>query len=164
MSKTIIGTFTDTHRAEAATRDLLALGLSSDELSVLVSEAAGNTHFAVAKGTKLSEGAASGGAIGGTLGAVAAGLAAVSAIVIPGLGLLAAGPLVAALAGAGAGAATGGLVGGLIGLGVDEHRAKLVESSLADGHIVIGVQVDDSKLAESVEGVMMRHNADSLAS
>jgi hypothetical protein len=38
--------------------------------------------------------------------------------------LIAAGPVVAALAGAGAAGATGGLVGGLIGAGIPEVEAK----------------------------------------
>jgi hypothetical protein len=73
--------------------------------------------------SKLPEGVAVGATGGGAIGAIAAGLAAVGALAIPGVGILAAGPIVAALAGAAAGGAAGGLIGGLIGLGIPEHEA-----------------------------------------
>ena len=46
---------------------------------------------------------------------------------LPGLGLVVAGPLAAALAGAGAGGLTGGLVGALIGSGIPEDRANFMK-------------------------------------
>jgi hypothetical protein len=42
---------------------------------------------------------------------------------------IAAGPIMAALAGAGVGAATGGIAGGLIGLGMPEYEAKRCASA-----------------------------------
>ncbi len=50
-----------------------------------------------------------------------------------------AGPIAAALAGAGAGGLTGGIIGALIGWGMPEERAKLYESDLKNGGIVLGV-------------------------
>jgi hypothetical protein len=49
----------------------------------------------------------------------------IGALAIPGLGrFIAAGPIMAALAGAGAGAAAGGLTGALIGMGIPELESK----------------------------------------
>jgi hypothetical protein len=161
-AKTVIGTFDSTTKAQAALDRLLAGGILRSEISLFVAEEHHGTHFAVEKHHKVPEGAALGGVIGGTLGAVAAGLAAVASITIPGIGVLATGPLIAALAGAGVGAPTGGLIGGLIGLGFDEHEAKLVQEGLLDGHIVIGVQTDEER-ADMVERAFKEHNATSIA-
>ena len=68
----------------------------------------------------LGVGAAVGGGVGATLAAI---FAVGSNVVVPGLGLVVAGPIAAALAGAGAGGATGGLVGALVGAGIPEERA-----------------------------------------
>jgi hypothetical protein len=90
-------------------------------------------------GNKALEGAAVGAGIGGTLGAILAGIAAVGTLAIPGVGLIAAGPIAAALAGLGAGAATGGLIGALVGAGIPEEQAKLYDQGIQEGGIVMGV-------------------------
>lgn len=52
-------------------------------------------------------------------------LAGLGMLTVPGIGpLVAAGPIVAALAGIGAGGATGGLIGALVGSGIPEVEAK----------------------------------------
>jgi hypothetical protein len=92
-------------------------------------------------GNKALEGAGTGSAIGGTAGAVIGAIAAIgTAVAIPGLGLVVAGPIAAALAGAGAGGLTGGIVGALIGSGIPEDRAKDYESGIKEGGIVMGVK------------------------
>ena len=59
--------------------------------------------------------------------------------------LVAAGPIVAALAGAGVGGAAGGFVGGLIGLGVPEHEAKYYEGVIKKGGVLVGVRADGDR-------------------
>src|SRR4029078_12183400 len=91
------------------------------DISVLMSNETRTKEFGIESGSKAATGASVGGAVGGTVGAVLAAIAAVgTSIALPGLGLVIAGPLAAALAGLGAWAATGGLVGGRGGWGV--HR------------------------------------------
>jgi uncharacterized protein YjbJ (UPF0337 family) len=91
-------------------------------------------------GDKALEGAGAGSAIGGTVGAVLAAIAAIgTSIVIPGLGLVVAGPIAAALAGAGAGGLTGGLIGALVGSGIPEDRAKEYDEGIRNGGMVMGV-------------------------
>ena len=69
-----------------------------------------------------------------------AGVAAVgTTLVLPGVGLVVAGPLAAALAGAGAGGITGGLIGALIGAGIPEERVKHYEEGIKNGGILMGV-------------------------
>ncbi|MGI9034959.1 MAG: hypothetical protein ACR2GD_02855, partial [Pyrinomonadaceae bacterium] len=116
-----------------------------DDVNLLMSDETRDKHFAnsgveTELGSKALEGAGTGSAIGGTLGAVIAGIAAIgTSVVLPGLGLIVAGPLLAAFAGAGAGGLTGGLVGALVGSGIPEERAKVYDEGVRNGGIVMGV-------------------------
>lgn len=121
-------------------------GFSSDDISLLMSDTTHGREFAIKKSTKAPEAAAAGATIGGVLGAVAAGLAAIGSIAVPGLSLVAAGPVVAALTGLGAGAATGGLTGALIGLGIPEHEAKFYDKEIERGGILLGVYAHDDRV------------------
>ena len=103
-------------------------------------------------GNKAAEGAGIGGAIGGTVGAVLAAIAAVgTSLVLPGLGLVIAGPLAAAVAGAGAGAASGGLIGALIGWSIPEERVKEYEDGIKNGGILMGVRAKNEADAAHFE-------------
>ena len=91
----------------------------------------------------------------GTVGAVLAAIAAVgTSIAIPGLGLFVAGPIAAALAGAGAGGATGGLIGLLVGTGIPEHRAKVYDTGVRGGGILLGVEAKSSDEVERLETLL----------
>jgi hypothetical protein len=140
--KEISALFNDSAAAERAYQGLIGAGFSPADVSVLMSADTRGKHFSIEGNTKVAEGAAAGGAIGGAVGAIAAGLAAVGIVALPGVGLVAAGPLMAALAGAGAGAAVGGLSGALIGLGIPEHEAKLYSERIAKGAILLGVRAE----------------------
>jgi uncharacterized membrane protein len=70
-------------------------------------------------------------------------------IVVPGLALVAAGPVVATLAGLGAGAAAGGLTGALIGVGIPEHEAKFYNEAIEQGGILLGVYAHDDRAAQA---------------
>jgi len=145
-SSWVTGLFSDRNSAERAYDALTESGYGSEDINVLMSEETRKRHFSEKEietelGNKAAEGAGVGGAIGGTVGAIAAALAAVgTSLVVPGLGLVVAGPLAAALAGAGAGAATGGLVGALVGWRIPEEHVKRYEERLRDGDILLGFQ------------------------
>jgi uncharacterized membrane protein len=70
-------------------------------------------------------------------------------LAVPGLGLVAAGPIVATLAGLGAGAAAGGLTGALLGLGLPEHEAKFYNEQIEQGGILVGVYTHDDRAAQA---------------
>ena len=161
--KEVSALYTDAIDAQRAYQGLITVGFAPAEISVLMSEATRGKHFAIEGNTKAAEGAAAGGAIGGTVGAIAAGLAAVGVLALPGVGLLAAGPLVAALAGAGAGAAVGGLGGALIGMGFPEHEAKLYSERIAKGAVLVGVRAEGD-LAERAVGVFKQTHGSSIRS
>lgn len=141
----LTGMFRDRDSAERAYQAMSGRGYTRDDINVMMSEEARKRHFSddarqSELGTKAAEGAGVGAAVGGTLGAVVGVAAAVGAIALPGIGLIALGPVAAGLAGAGAGGVTGGLVGALVGSGIPEDRAKQYETGLKQGGILMGVR------------------------
>ena len=68
--------------------------------------------------------------------------------------MVVAGPIAAALAGAGAGAATGGLVGLLVGTGIPEHRAKVYDTDVRGGGILLGVEAKTDDDVEKLETLL----------
>jgi hypothetical protein len=156
MSKDFVtGFFKTRAAAEAAVDAIIKRGYTRDDISVLMSDATKNKEFAVQTRSHAADGMGIGGAIGGTVGAVLAAIVAVgTAIAIPGLGLVVAGPIAAALAGAGAGATTGGLIGLLVGTGMPEHRAKVYETGVRGGGILLGIEAKSSEDIDKLETLL----------
>jgi hypothetical protein len=159
--------FKNREDAESAYQELVNRGYTQDDVSVLMSEDSRNTYYGsdadntTELGNKAAEGTGVGAAIGGTLGAVIAAIAAIgTAVALPGLGLVIAGPIAAAFAGAGAGGLTGGLVGALVGSGIPEERAVAYEAGLREGGIVLGFRPRTDEEADEVEAVWKNHNGD----
>ena len=140
----VTGMFNDRESTERAYKELEDRGYIKDDITLIMSDDTRKKYFHDEKteiGTKAAEGAGKGSAIGGTIGAIAGAIAAVgTSLVIPGLGIVIAGPIAAGLAGAGAGGITGGLIGALIGSGIPEARANLYEAGIKEGRIVMGVK------------------------
>ena len=149
MSHLVTGIFHSRAASEEAVEDLVDAGFSRDDISVLMSETTRGREFALAPATKAPEGAVTGATLGGVLGAIAAGLAAVGILVIPGVNLVAAGPVLAALAGLGAGAAAGGIAGALTGLGIPEHEARFYKEEIERGGILVGVYTHDDRTRDA---------------
>lgn len=143
----ITGLFKDQGSAENAYKKANEMGYANNEINVVMSEETRQKYYGkdatleTEVGNKAAEGAAIGGAVGGVVGAIAAAVAAVgTTLLLPGLGLVIAGPLAAGIAGAGAGGAAAGLVGALIGWGIPEDRLKAYEQDINDGGILIGLK------------------------
>src|SRR5215475_2455513 len=135
--------FRDREGAERGYRCLTDRGYGKNDVSLLMSDEARNRHFpkTAAKtelGSKAAEGAGIGAAAGGGLGALLLGLAA-AGFAVPGLPILAMCPHAAATTGAGAGGVVGALVGALVGFGIPEERARIYETGIKEGGIVMGV-------------------------
>ena len=162
----VTGMFRDKDSAERAYSTLQSRGYSNDDIHVIMSDETRKKHFAseVKKteiGTKAMEGAGTGSAIGGTVGAIAGAIAAIgTTLLIPGLGIVVAGPIVAAAAGAGAGGLTGGIIGALVGSGIPEARATLYEKGVKEGNIVIGVNARNPQDADYVENDWRSNNVE----
>ncbi len=142
----LTGTFRDRDSAERAYNTLASRGYTDKEVNLLMSDDTRKKHFSKDATShselesKALKGAGAGAAIGGTAGAALAAFAAIgTSLLIPGLGIVIAGPLAAALAGAGAGGAAGGLIGALVGHGIPEDRAKVYDADIKKGGIVMGV-------------------------
>lgn len=145
----LTGSFRDRQSAEKAYNRLKEKGYTDEEINIMMSDKtrskyfdkeASDTRSDTDFGNKAMEGAGKGSAIGGAVGAAAGIIAAIgTSLVIPGLGLVIAGPLAAGLAGAGAGGVTGGIVGALVGAGIPKDRAERYETRIKEGDIVLGV-------------------------
>ena len=145
MAKLVTGLFKTRGSAESAVDNLIDNGYPREDISLLMSDATRGREFALTMATKAPEGAAAGATIGGAVGAIAASLVVLGIVAVPGLALVAAGPIVATLAGLGAGAAAGGMAGALIGLGLPEHEAKFYNEAIEKGGILVGVYAHDDR-------------------
>lgn len=153
--KLVTGLFKNRVAVEAAVDAVMKRGYTRDDISVLMSDATQSKEFALQARTHAVDGAGVGGAVGGVVGAVLAAIVAVgSTIFLPGLNLVIAGPIAAALAGAGAGGATGGVIGALIGAGIPEYRAKVYEAGLRGGGILLGVEAKAEEEVDKLEEVL----------
>jgi hypothetical protein len=153
--KLVTGLFKNRLASEAAVDAIMKRGYTRDDISVMMSDATRSKEFALEARTHAADGAGVGGAVGGVVGAVLAAIVAVgSTIFLPGLNLVIAGPIAAALAGAGAGAATGGVIGALIGVGIPEYRAKVYEAGLRGGGILLGVEARSEEEIDKLEDLL----------
>lgn len=167
MSKTVTRLFDDYADATTAVRDLEALGIHHDDISIVANNAHG-THGATDRdgidGDVNSEGDVSRGtSTGALLGGAGGLLAGLGLLAIPGLGpIVAAGWLAATAAGAGigaaGGAATGGLVGALKNAGHSEEDADVYSEGVRRGGTLVSAKVPDSDVAQA-EAVLDRNRS-----
>ncbi len=151
--------------AESAVDRLVAAGFSNQDVSVLMSDTNNSREFATEKNTKAPEGTTTGVGVGGVVGGTLGLLAGIGALAIPGVGpLIAAGPIMGALAGLGVGGAVGGLVGALIGLGIPEYEAKRYEGRVKDGGILVSVHCDTSDEVSRAKDVLKQAGGEDIAS
>ena len=151
----VFGIYPNRTSVESAVDALKAEGFRNTDISVLFPEKTGTKDFAHEKSTKAPEGATTGAGTGAVLGGGLGWLAGIGALAIPGLGpFIAAGPIMAALAGAGVGGAVGGLTGALIGMGIPEYEAKRYEGRVKDGGILLSVHSDDSQWTKKAKEIL----------
>ena len=140
-------------------------GFRNTDISVLFPENTGSKDFGHEKHTKAPEGAVAGASSGAIIGGALGWLAGIGALAIPGLGpFIAAGPIMAALAGAGVGGAVGGLTGALIGMGIPEYEAKRYEGRVKDGGILLCVHSDSSDQTKRAKEILERTGAEDISS
>ena len=146
--------------------DMLKMeGYRNTDISVLFPENVGTKDFATEKHTKAPEGATTGAGTGVVIGGALGWLAGIGALAIPGLGpFIAAGPIMAALAGAGVAGAVGGIVGALVGMGIPEYEAKRYEGRIKSGGILLSVHCDNSEWTKKAKELLERTGAEDIAS
>ena len=139
----VMGIYADRTTVSDAVKVLHRSGYRPADISVLASDNPGSKDFAHQKHNRSLEGAATGGVVGAVLGAVLAGLVSFQTLAIPGFApLIAAGPLLAALAGAGAGGALGWIAGYLAGMRLTEYVARRYSGRIRRGGILLSVHCD----------------------
>ena len=150
------GIYPDRESFERALESLRGAGFRNSDVSAILPDRDRTARdLAHEINTKTPEGIATGAGAGAALGGVLGWLVGIGAIAIPGIGpLVAAGPVVAALAGAGAAGATGGLVGGLIGAGIPEVEAKRFAGRIREGAYLISVHCDDRAWAKKAQEIL----------
>ena len=140
--KHYVGVFDERSDAELAAQDLRTKGFKDDQIGYAWRDEAGKTHT---EGNKSGQMAASGAGTGVVLGGL---IGAAAALLIPGIGPVVSGGLLAtALAGGATGAVTGAVAGGisgaLLGLGIPEEEAKYYDQQVRDGRTLMTVRADD---------------------
>ena len=161
----VFGLYRDEAQVNEAVDALRAAEYRNTDISVLFPDNKGTKDFAHEKNTKAPEGTAAGASSGMLLGGALGWLAGIGALAIPGIGpFIAAGPIVAALAGAGAGGALGGIVGALVGMGIPEYEAKRYEGRIRTGGILLSVHCDSSEWVARAKQILRDTGAEDIAS
>jgi hypothetical protein len=167
MRVTTIGTFSDRLKNETIINELRASGIADNEISSIYINEDGNLKDEQT-GEKIEDGTIKGATAGAVVGAIA-GLVVANGI-LPGLGtVIVAGPLLANIFGLGAaaattigGAVTGAVAGGILGafteLGVSAEDAKIYETSLAEGDVVIITRTDKS----TAKDILIKNGANNI--
>jgi hypothetical protein len=159
------GLYPTRESVEGAVLALKQEGFRSEDVSVLFPDKQGTKDFAHEKNTKGPEGTATGAGSGAVIGGTLGWLAGIGALAIPGIGpFIAAGPIMAALAGAGVGGTVGGITGALIGMGIPEYEAKRYEGRVKEGGILLSVHCDDSTWTKKAKDLLKRTGAQDVSS
>jgi hypothetical protein len=162
----VFGIYSTRAAVEIATDSLVNAGYPASDISVLLPESLGGPKgMGTEKATKAPEGTAAGATTGGLIGGTLGVLAGVGLLAIPGLGpFIAAGPIMAGLAGLGVGGAVGGVTGALIGMGIPEFEAKRYEGRLQKGGILLSVHCDTSEEIKRAKDILERTGAEDVTS
>jgi len=161
----VFGIFHTEVQAERCASDLLAAGFLSDDISVLMPNNRGSKDFGLEKHTKAPEGATTGATAGGAIGGTLGLLAAIGVFAIPGIGpIIAAGPIMALLAGLGLGGALGGLTGALVGMGIPEYEAKRYEGHVKTGGVLMSVHCNTTDEISRAKDLLAQTGAQDIAS
>jgi hypothetical protein len=164
----VFGIYSTRAAVENATDALVQSRFPTSDISVLLPESQGGSgpkDMGTEKATKAPEGSAAGATAGGVIGGTLGVLAGIGLLAIPGLGpFIAAGPIMAGLAGLGVGGAVGGVTGALIGMGIPEFEAKRYEDRLKKGGILLSVHCDTSEEIKRAKEVLERTGAEDVSS
>jgi len=149
----VFGVFESTHQAEAALTDLRDAGFRDEALGWAMPGDTPDIQMRTEEASESATNAATGAISGGLIGAL--GAAAVS-LLIPGVGpIIGGGILATLLGGAALGAAGGSLLGALTALGASEDEAGYYEGQFRSGRPV--VTVDALERHEQASGILRQH-------
>lgn len=152
--RTVVGLFHDRRHAEEAIRDLQTSGFHDDQIGLAMQDS--NAESTEEANSAAAEGAVKGVVGGGVIGGV---IGLLGSLLVPGLGaVVVGGVLASAIAAAGVGAATGGVIGTLMAVGVPEDAARHFDLGLQSGGALVTVDAE-SRTGEAL-AIMQRHEVD----
>jgi hypothetical protein len=161
----VMGIYTDRTTVSDAVNVLRKAGYRAADISVLAADNQGSKDFAHEKRTKALEGAAAGAAAGAIIGAVVAWLVSTQTLAIARLApLVAAGPVLAALAGAAACGTLGWLIGAAAGMRLPEYVAKRYAGRIRRGGILLSVHCDGREWCERAKKALKETGAREISS
>ena len=155
----VLGFYAALVDAQAVRLNLLAQGMPSAAIELLMPGARGVRQEARADSDSVRDEVLRAGAIGTAVGTLA-GAAGTAVLAVVGVSLFLAAPVVGALAMLGWGAGVGGLVGAIAG--AERSRgdvSDLIQDALAGGHVVLAVQAANpaqARLAERLIGASVQ--------
>ena len=161
----VIGIYPTHASLEWGVQALKGAGFWRGDISVLHAEKSGKNGSSPMKGEAAAEvahpGASSDAGVGGVLG----WLSGIGSMVIPGMGVfIAAGPIIAAIAGAYAAGVVGGVVGALVGLGVSPSEANEFQQRLMAGGALLSVHPVNGYRAKHAREIMESTGAQNISS
>ena len=164
MAHSIFCTLKTTLDAATVVDRLKAAGFTANDISVLLPDTDDSKGFAVENQTKSPEGATIGAGTGAVVGGGLGWLLGIGALAIPGVGpFIAAGPIMAALAGTAIGGAAGGISGALIGLGIPEYEAQKFEGKLKGGRCLVSVHSESADETEKAKTIFEQAGAEDIS-
>lgn len=165
-SNTVVyGLFETRAALETAVNQLKTAGFLNSDISALLPSAGDTKEFAHEKQTKAPEGATTGAAGGAVIGGTLGWLAGIGTLAIPGIGpFVAAGPILAGLAGAGIGGAVGGIAGALVGMGIPEYEAKRFETAVKEGGLLLSVHAGEGDWVSRAKDILRQCGAHDISS
>lgn len=158
----IIGSFENLAQAEQAIRALHNAGFQNEQIGFLVRNNADmveglqpNPQAEMVADT--AGGAISGGILGGIVGAAAA-------LLIPGIGpVIAGGILAATIGGILIGATAGGIIGALTGMGVSQEEAEYYQHEFEAGRAIVAINVDGrTQNPQEARAILRRYGASDI--
>ncbi len=168
-TRLVTGLFSNRNSAERAYEAIVSRGYGKDEINVVMTDETRKRLFpeeglVTELGTKAADVAVElGDPAGGTLATVSTAVSAIGAagalLLLPGFGIVAAGPVAAAITGAAAAGIAGGLIGALHHWGIPETRREEYESGLTHGGILLGVKPHSDADARYFEQQWTAHHA-----
>lgn len=158
MGRIVLGIFADAIAASEAIEGLRKNGIAWEAVSVLMSESTWAREFENKGGGEGNVNGAVKRDSGAVLKAIGERKLTLGPLPGQGMGMIVAGPFVAALVGANGGnlAEEDGLTHVLLRLNIDEDEARLVSQHVQNGNILIGVNAADGDQADMIEDILDR--------
>lgn len=156
MTTVITGLFRDAAAADEALAQLVANGVGQHEISVILKSTPHHEQLVLEETNDTPRGVLTGAVGGGVLASLA-----FAALALPGIGILASGPVIAGLAAGTTGAVAGGIIGAMTGHGVSSMTAQEYETAIRQGRALVAVHTVHAQ-AKRVKKILASTGATSV--